>query len=128
MSPAPVPAQSAAARWAPWIAGAAVAIAYAAIGPRGDGDGDGVAVAVGRGLWDALVALAAMVPVGEVADRAQLLAAVCAGAAVVLAVRLVIGVGGGDAAAIAGAVAAAAVMVGAGPWAHGATAAGPIAL
>jgi hypothetical protein len=124
MSPAPVPAQSAVARWAPWIVGAAVAIAYAAIGPRGAA----VAVGGGHGVWDALVALAAMLPVGELADRAQLLAAVCAGAAVVLAVRLVIGLGGGDAAAIAGAIAAAAVMAGAAPWAQGATAVGPIAL
>jgi hypothetical protein len=46
----------------------------------------------------------------------------------VIAARLVISLGGGDAAAIAGAVAAAAVMAGAGPWAHAAGAAGPVAL
>src|SRR5690348_10060378 len=91
-------------RWTPWLLGGAVAAAYALAGPHG-GAGEG-----GEGaVWRGLVAL--------VGDPRALGAAVAA-AATVIAAWLAIRVAGADVSAICGAVAAVAILAGAGPWAH----------
>src|SRR5512134_2159625 len=86
----PAAAPTAVQRWTPWALGAAVAIGHVAIG-RGGGGED-------VPLWSLLVRLARRVPVGDVADPAVMLAALCAGAAAVLIARLAIALAGGGAA------------------------------